>query len=232
MGYAGLPLSVAFAEAGFFVVEVDTDHERMFIELARRIDVSMPHYVFGRIGAALNAAKKPVNGSRVLVLGVAYKPNSSDLRESPSLKILDLLDNAGADAAYHDPHVPELPDRGLRSVAPTDKEFARSDYVVIATDHDAVDLGPVVAHAEKVVDLRDAVRRKLGRLFGNVDVLRAGSPHPRVGNPSPETRRPPRRGGAPRNGSPGQRRSRSRAAARPAPRSPRPRRWPPYRGSA
>lgn len=142
-----------------------------FIELAGRINVSMPHYAFGRIGAALNAAKKPVNGSRVLILGVAYKPNSSDLRESPSLKILDLLDDAGADAAYHDPHVPELADRGLRSVAPTDGELARTDCVVIATDHDAVDLGPVVAHAAQVVDLRDAVRRRLGRLPGNVDVL-------------------------------------------------------------
>ena len=142
-----------------------------FIELAGRINVNMPHYAFGRIGAALNSMKKPVNGSRVLVLGVGYKPNSSDLRESPSLKILELLDAAGADTAYHDPHVPQLSDRGLYSLAPTEEEFGRADCVVIATDHDAVDLGFVVAHAAKVVDLRDAARRRLGYLPENVDVL-------------------------------------------------------------
>jgi UDP-N-acetyl-D-glucosamine dehydrogenase len=142
-----------------------------FIELAGRINVNMPHYAFGRISAALNAEKKPVNGSRVLVLGVAYKPNSSDLRESPSLKIMDLLDAAGSETSYHDPHVPTLPERGLRSVTPTEEELAGADCVVIATDHDAVDLRPIVARAGKVVDLRDAVRRKLGHLPPNVDVL-------------------------------------------------------------
>ena len=115
--------------------------------------------------------KKPVNDSRGLVLGVSYKPNSSDLRESPSLKILELLEAAGADTAYHDPHVPRLPGRTSLSVTPTEEEFGRADCVVIATDHDAVDLVPVVTHAAKVVDLRDAVRRRLGYLPENVDVL-------------------------------------------------------------
>jgi UDP-N-acetyl-D-glucosamine dehydrogenase len=143
-----------------------------FIELAGRINVGMPRYAFGRIAAALNADKKPLNGSRVLILGMSYKANVGDLRESPSLSILEQLAGSGADVAYHDPHVPFLPDRKLSSVELTSEELLRTDCVVIATDHDAINLRRVVDLVPKVVDLRNAVRERLGTpLPPHVDVL-------------------------------------------------------------
>ena len=143
-----------------------------FIELAGRINVSMPYYALSRITSALNADRKPVNGSRVLILGLSYKPNVGDLRESPSLDILRLLSESGAEVAYHDPHVPYLENRKLSSIGLSPEEVASTDCVVIATDHEAVDLPMVVEHAPKVVDLRNAVRRRLGpRIPANVDVL-------------------------------------------------------------
>jgi UDP-N-acetyl-D-glucosamine dehydrogenase len=147
----------------------DTNTE--FIELAGRVNVEMPYYAFSRITAALNSHKKPLNGSRVLLLGMSYKPNVSDLRESPSLKILELLRSSGAEVTYHDPHVPRLTDYKLNSVEMNEEELSRADCVVIATDHDAVDLRLVVGSASKVVDLRNAVRRRLGELPANVEVL-------------------------------------------------------------
>jgi UDP-N-acetyl-D-glucosamine dehydrogenase len=142
-----------------------------FIELAGRINVSMPYYAFSKITAALNLLKKPVNGSRILLLGVSYKPNMGDIRESPASRILDLLISSGARVVYHDPHVPYLADRKLSSVELSPHELEQSDCVVIVTDHDAVDLGFVTDHASRVVDLRNAVRRRLGELPANVDVL-------------------------------------------------------------
>ena len=148
----------------------DTSTE--FIELAGRINVNMPYYAVGRIASALNSEKKPVNGSRVLVLGVSYKPDVGDLRESPSLKILELLAGNGAEVVYHDPHVPALPDHKLSSVELTDAEIEKADCVVIATDHKSVDLEPVVSLTSRVVDLRNAVRQRLGSpLPNNVEVL-------------------------------------------------------------
>lgn len=142
-----------------------------FIELAGRINVNMPHYAFSRIASALNTRKKPVNGSRILLLGMSYKPNVGDLRESPSLTILELLRGSGAEAAYHDPHIPYLASQKLSSVELTPQEVRDADCVVLVTDHEAVDLDLVVEHSSLVVDLRDAVRRRLGRLPGNVEVL-------------------------------------------------------------
>jgi UDP-N-acetyl-D-glucosamine dehydrogenase len=142
-----------------------------FIELAGRINVSMPYYAFDRITAALNSHQKPVSGSRVLLLGMSYKPNVGDPRESPSLKILELLRDSGAEVAYHDPHLPRLPEHKLSSVEITEEGLAQADCVVIATDHDGVDLHLVVNSAPKVVDLRNAVRKRLGDLPSNVEVL-------------------------------------------------------------
>ncbi len=142
-----------------------------FIELAGRINLSMPYYAFNRITDALNSERKPVKGSRVLLLGMSYKPNVGDLRESPSLKILTLLRDSGAETTYHDPHLPNLPEHKLSSVELTKERLAQSDCVVIATDHDAVDLRLVVDLAPKVVDLRNAVRKRLGELPANVEVL-------------------------------------------------------------
>jgi UDP-N-acetyl-D-glucosamine dehydrogenase len=143
-----------------------------FIELSGRLNVRMPYYAVRRVADALNADKKPLNGSRVFLLGASYKPNVGDTRESPSLKMVELLRSAGASVAYHDPHVPDLPELGLHSVKLSPQELRRADCVVIATDHDAVDLHAVVEAAPKVVDLRNAVRKRLGGpLPANVDVL-------------------------------------------------------------
>jgi UDP-N-acetyl-D-glucosamine dehydrogenase len=142
-----------------------------FIELAGRVNVNMPYHAVGKIASALNANKLPVNGSRVLLLGMSYKPNIGDARESPSLTILQLLRQAGAEVVYHDPYISHLPDRKLSSVELTTYEIRRADCVVIATDHDTVDLQTVVEFASLVVDLRNAVRRRLGRMPGNVEVL-------------------------------------------------------------
>jgi UDP-N-acetyl-D-glucosamine dehydrogenase len=147
------------------------DMSTEFIELAGRINVNMPYHVVSRIAAALNAERKPLNGSRVLLLGVSYKPNVGDLRESPSLVILDLLRESGAEVAYHDPHVPYLPEKKLSSVEITKAELARADCAVIVTDHEAVDLRTVTDAAPLVMDLRNAVRKRLGELPANVEVL-------------------------------------------------------------
>lgn len=147
-----------------------------FVELAGRINSNMPYYAVQRVVRALNRDGHAAMGANVLLLGVAYKPNVGDMRESPSLKLIDLLRREGAVVEYHDPHVPELPRLGLASVPLTEVRIKEADCVVIATDHRAVDLAPVVNHARCVVDLRNAVRRSLngdpaGPVPPNVDVL-------------------------------------------------------------
>jgi UDP-N-acetyl-D-glucosamine dehydrogenase len=147
-----------------------------FVELAGRINVNMPYYAVQRIARSLNAAGMPVRGSRILLLGVSYKPDVGDLRESPSLKLIELLRDAGATVEYHDPHVPDLASHGLASVEIDAASVGSFDCVVVATAHSAVDLRPVVEAARQVVDLRNAVRRDLtgsdsGPLPDNVDVL-------------------------------------------------------------
>ena len=148
------------------------DMNAEFIELAGRVNVGMPYYAFGRISSALNDAGKPVKGSRVLILGMSYKPDVGDLRESPSLKILELLEGSGAEAAYHDPYIPELSAHDLSSVELTRQALENTDCVVVATDHSSVDLRLVVESAPKIVDLRNAIRKRLGiTLPKNVEVL-------------------------------------------------------------
>lgn len=147
-----------------------------FIELAGRVNVGMPHYVVDRVSRLLNEDAKPVKTSRILVLGVSYKPDVGDLRESPSVKLLELLGGSGARVSYHDPHVQEVPDLGLASVSLTAQELESSDCVILATDHSSFDLGFVVENAPRVLDLRNAVRRRLGEspngpLPPNVEVL-------------------------------------------------------------
>lgn len=147
-----------------------------FIELAGRVNVSMPYHAANRVIRALHDDGKAVKGSRVLILGVSYKPNITDTRESPSLKILEILRRASIDVRYHDPYVPILPEWALSSVELTEEEVHAADCVAIATDHAMVDLRLVVDAAHKVVDLRNAVRRRLGKqpnysLPPNVEVL-------------------------------------------------------------
>jgi UDP-N-acetyl-D-glucosamine dehydrogenase len=98
----------------------------------------------------------------VLILGVAYKPNIDDTRESPALKMIELLRNEGTDVAYHDPHVSKLPSRNLVSVELSDAEIARAQCVVIVTDHSSVDYARIVELAPIVVDFRNATRRVPG----------------------------------------------------------------------
>ena len=142
-----------------------------FIELAGKVNANMPYYAVSRVASALNGDKQSVNGSRILLLGVSYKPNVADLRGSPALTILELLREAGAEVAYHDPHVPYLPDSKLSSVELSPQEIQKADCVVIVTDHDAVEIEGALDEATTVIDLRNAFRRKSGRLPDNVEVL-------------------------------------------------------------
>ena len=129
-----------------------------FIELAGKVNQQMPYFCLEKIERALNDDGRPVRGTRVLILGVSYKAGVGDLRESPALKIIRLLRERGGDVAYHDPHVPELPELGLRSAELADA-LAGTALAVIVTAHPEVDHGAVVAGAPSVLDLRGVTRR-------------------------------------------------------------------------
>jgi len=128
-----------------------------FVELAGKLNQAQPHFCVEKIERLLNDAEKPVRGSRVLLLGVAYKGGVGDLREAPALKIIRLLSDLGADIAYHDPHVPELPELGLKSVD-LDAELGEADIVCIITAHPEVDHERVVREARLVLDFRGVTR--------------------------------------------------------------------------
>ena len=128
-----------------------------FIELAGKINQSMPYFCVDKIERTLNGQGKAVNGARIVLLGVAYKPGVADLRQSPALKILKLLDQSGADLAYHDPHVTHLPEAGLSST-PLDDALEGADLVVIVTAHRDVDYRHVVAESRLVLDFRGVTR--------------------------------------------------------------------------
>jgi len=128
-----------------------------FIELAGKINQTQPAFCVERIERALNHAAKPVNGSRVLILGVSYKAGVGDTRESPALKIARRLLDLGGDVSYHDPHVPGLPELGLESV-PLDDALKGADVAAIVTAHPSLDYEKVVAAAPLVVDFRGVTR--------------------------------------------------------------------------
>jgi UDP-N-acetyl-D-glucosamine dehydrogenase len=128
-----------------------------FIELAGKINQQMPYHCVARVAGALNDAGRPVKGARIGVLGVSYKPGIGDTRESPALKIIELLRGMGADVRYHDSHVPALPEFALEG-SPLDELLADSDLVVIVTAHPDVDHALVAARARLVVDLRGVTR--------------------------------------------------------------------------
>jgi UDP-N-acetyl-D-glucosamine dehydrogenase len=131
-----------------------------FIELATEINGQMPEHVADRVADLLNEDRIAVNGSRILILGAAYKANVSDVRESPSLDVMKLLRAKGAEISYHDPHVAELSlDSAIfKSQDLTDEFVANQDLVVIVTDHADVDTARVVTHAQRVFDTRNATR--------------------------------------------------------------------------
>jgi len=131
-----------------------------FIELAGEVNSAMPDYVIGKLTTALNAARKSINGSSVLVLGIAYKKNVDDMRESPSVALMEKLQDLGATIAYSDPHVlvfPKLRDHthfDLKSVELTPETIQGFDCVLIATDHDRFDYDAIKRHAKLIVDTR------------------------------------------------------------------------------
>jgi UDP-N-acetyl-D-glucosamine dehydrogenase len=134
------------------------NYKTRFIDLASEINSEMPTLVVQRVAQALNDQRKAVKGSRILVLGVAYKRDVDDTRESPALDVMSLLEERGADVVYHDPHVPSFREDGHErvSVPFSDGELARADAVVIITDHSSVDYQRVVDLAALVVDTRNA----------------------------------------------------------------------------
>ena len=132
------------------------NYRTRFIELASEINAEMPEFVVGKVRSALNGRKKAVNGACILVLGVAYKRDVNDVRESPALDIIGLLAADGAEVHYHDPFVPDLAEDGanLSSIPLTDQALTQADAVVIVTDHTNVDYARVLERAAVVVDAR------------------------------------------------------------------------------
>ncbi len=135
------------------------NYNARFIELASEINTNMPRYTLSKIQDALNIQQKAVNGSRVLILGAAYKPDIDDLRESPALDVIHLLQEKGADVAYHDPYIPHLDHDNIRldSVNDLMAEVAAADCVAIITNHSAYDYPAILAAAQMVVDTRNAL---------------------------------------------------------------------------
>jgi len=137
-----------------------------FIELAGEINRGMPEWVVNKISAALDDRAKTVKGSRILILGIAYKKNVDDVRESPAAAIMELLRARGALLSYSDPHVPRFPPMrehkfDLASVSPTPEVLAAQDCVVLVTDHDRFDFEALAAHSPLLVDTRGRYPAKL-----------------------------------------------------------------------
>lgn len=143
------------------------DIDTRFIELAGEVNRAMPRYVVERLTVALDAqAKRGLNGAEILLVGLAYKANVDDLRESPALRLIEMIEERGARVAYHDPYIPVIPPTrehgalaGRRSTALTPEAVGAFDAVLIATDHDEVDTAALAASAKLVVDTRNACAR-------------------------------------------------------------------------
>ncbi len=138
------------------------DMSTRFIELAGEINTAMPDYVVARVAEALNTKKKAVNGAKILVLGLAYKKDVDDIRESPSIQLIETLKSQGAKVDYNDPHVPRTPiqrDHDLRMVSKkiTPKMLSGYDCVLIATNHSSYDYPLIAKHAKLIVDTRNAL---------------------------------------------------------------------------
>jgi len=150
-------------------------HATKFIELAGEINAHMPAHVISRVMSALNDEGKSLRGSKVLVIGIAYKPNIDDVRESPAAEIIRLLQDAGAEVSYHDPHVAHFPKMrkykiDLASTPLTEQTIGEQDAALIVTDHDAVDYALLGRSAKLIVDTRNAMARAGG---GSARVVKA-----------------------------------------------------------
>ena len=135
------------------------NYSARFIELASEINTSMPRYTVTKVQDSLNRHKKALNGSKVLVIGVAYKPDIDDLRESPALDIIHLLGQKGAEVSYHDPYIASLrhEDINMESVADLESAVKSADCVVIVTNHSSYDYKKILADARLIVDARNAL---------------------------------------------------------------------------
>jgi UDP-N-acetyl-D-glucosamine dehydrogenase len=146
--------------------------------LAGHINGHMPHFVVDKVRDGLNAQKKPVNGSRILVAGITYKRDIDDMRESPALDVLHLLHKLGAQVSYADPYVPVLPadawagGEELRAVLLDQNTLSSADCVVIVTDHRAFDVDQIVHQSKLVIDTRNATKIRAPH------VVRLGAPVP------------------------------------------------------
>jgi UDP-N-acetyl-D-glucosamine dehydrogenase len=136
--------------------------EARFIELAGYINGNMPHFIIEKVQAALNDVSKPIRGSRIHIMGVAYKRDIDDVRESPALDIIHLLLRRGATVSYSDPYVPEISIEGTKLQAGGDSEMADADCVLIVTDHKAFDYKSLAANAKMIVDTRNALKGMTG----------------------------------------------------------------------
>jgi UDP-N-acetyl-D-glucosamine dehydrogenase len=139
------------------------DVSTRFIELAGEVNTDMPYYVIQRVGEALNETEKSIKGSKVLILGMSYKRNIDDLRESPSLKLMDILIEKGASVDYNDPYIPELWETrkyqfNNKSVELTPENLSNYDVVLVSTDHALYDWETIVEHANIIVDTRNATK--------------------------------------------------------------------------
>ena len=134
-------------------------HEPRFIQLASEINGGMPDVVVERVQDALNRVRKPLNGSRVHIAGVAYKRDVSDIRESPAIDIVELLASAGAEVSYSDPFVPQFETVSTSLVAkPLLEAAARADCVLVCTDHSDVDYAELAARSQLIVDTRNVLK--------------------------------------------------------------------------
>ncbi|MGD9345432.1 MAG: nucleotide sugar dehydrogenase [Candidatus Aminicenantes bacterium] len=144
----------------------EVDYPTRFIELAGEINTFMPYYVVDRTVAELNERGKAIKGAKVLILGIAYKKDVDDQRESPALKIITLLNQRGAKVDYNDPHVPrssghrDYPDLNMRSVKLDEVTLKKYDALIVATGHTAYDFDWIAKHAHLIIDTRNAIKRK------------------------------------------------------------------------
>src|SRR6266536_4297508 len=139
-----------------------------FIELAGEVNRSMPDYVTHRVQTALNERGKAVKGSKILVLGLAYKPDVDDVRESPSFELIEKLEALGANVDYHDPHVPATHkmrhhDLHMKSIVLSPQTLKMYDCIVVATHHQAYDWQMIADNASLIIDTRNALRKVTGR---------------------------------------------------------------------
>jgi UDP-N-acetyl-D-glucosamine dehydrogenase len=134
------------------------DYRARFIELADDINTNMPHYVVLRVGDVLNTFQKSIKGSKILVLGVAYKADTNDLRESPALEVIHLLQRKGAEVFFHDPYITDVTIPGLRSTVLNETILNWTDCAVITTNHRVYDYDWIVEHSRLLVDTRNATQ--------------------------------------------------------------------------